>query len=74
MRVVSERNVSVYVYVEVGGRHHLPHCHVRRAEDVWVISIPLLNVLYGPKLPGSVRELVVSHLDEIVQAWEQLNQ
>lgn len=64
---------AIYVYVERGNPHKAAHCHVRGKGVTTVVSIPMLRVLAGPKLPRKVRDELQSRMDEVVEAWERLN-
>jgi hypothetical protein len=72
-KVFGEGSFSVYVYCELHGPHKLPHCHVRTKESDTVVSLPLLTVLVGPKLPRDIRRALQERLEEIWRAWERLN-
>nr|MDQ2827635.1 hypothetical protein [Chloroflexota bacterium] len=59
-RVVSDGKFTIYVYVERGGKHHKPHCHVMWAEGETILEIPSLNQITGdplraPALPAPAR-------------------
>lgn len=66
---------SVYVYREVGGKHHLPNCHLRWSDGPpsSEIALPSLEVLAGRPLPRSVRKQLFDHLEEIWAEWVRLN-
>ena len=74
-RVVSQGNISIYVYKETGGRHHLPHCHVywNNREESAQLALPSLRVLAGSNPPAAARELARENLDAIWAAWDALN-
>lgn len=74
MRVLQLGKYAIYVYREVGGSHHLPHCHVRWSDGSVVVALPTLEVIAGGQLPREAQKLVANHLDEIWNAWNQLNQ
>lgn len=63
----------VYVYAERGNPHKQPHCHVRGKGVTTVVAIRTMTVLAGPKLPRKVREALWDRMDDLVEAWEQLN-
>ncbi|MDP9365569.1 MAG: DUF4160 domain-containing protein [Chloroflexota bacterium] len=73
VRVAQRGRFSIYVYVEQGGRHHLPHCHVRWPEGAARLALPNLNVFPGDELPATARRLVEEHKAEINAAWNRLN-
>ncbi len=73
MRIASNGKYSIYVYVEVGQPHHLPHCHVRWVEGETLIELPSLKVLAGMPLPREAKQLVFQNLEEICTQWENLN-
>lgn len=74
MKVLEVGRFSVYVYYEVGQPHHLPHCHVRWEGKDTVIALPSLKVLAGESLPKAGRQLLIANLEEIVEAWGELNE
>ncbi len=74
VRVFTQGRYNVYVYPEVGQPHHLPHCHVRWSDGSTQVRLPSLQVLEGTPLPPAVRDLLHDRLDEIVAAWNALNQ
>jgi len=74
MRVLQLGKYAIYVYREVGGSHHLPHCHVRWPGGSVVVALPTLEEIAGGQLPRDARKLVPDHLEEICEAWDQLNQ
>lgn len=74
MKALQSGKFTVYVYREIGERHHLPHCHVRWEEYETVITLPTLRHLAGSALPRSARRLLLEHLDEIYRIWVELNQ
>jgi hypothetical protein len=54
--------------------HRLPHCHVRRSgEPFATLALATLDVLVGSSLPRYIRVSVIDHLDEIWEAWNDLN-
>ncbi len=73
MKVLQVGKYAIYVYQEIGGAHHLPHCHVRWPDGSVVVALPSLDVITGGQLPREAGELVADHLEEIWEAWNQLN-
>lgn len=73
MRVFSDAGIVVYVYAEVGGKHHMPHCHVHWKDARTVVAIPSLEVIVGRKLSKRVHITLKDHLEEIAAAWKELN-
>jgi hypothetical protein len=71
--VLREEGFSVHVYAEAGGRHKLPHCHVRMGpmSDA-VLVLPSLTPIHGD-VPRAILARLRERLDEIVTAWEVLN-
>jgi hypothetical protein len=57
MKVLQVGKYAVYVYREVGGSHHLPHCHVRWPDGSIVVALPSLDVIAGGHLPREAREI-----------------
>ncbi len=62
------------MFVEQGGRHHLPHFHVYYQEHVATYSIDPLQPLHG-ELPRRQRRLLEGwaelHQAELIYNWEQ---
>lgn len=73
--VIRHHRFSIHVYAEHGGRHHLPHCHVRRhdGDAESVVSLPLLDLLAGPALAPHEWKQLLDSLQQIVDAWAGLN-
>jgi len=74
MKVLLSGKYAVYVYREVGGPHHMPHCHVRWPDGSIVVALPILNEIAGGKLPREAKKLLLDNLEEIWDAWNLLNQ
>lgn len=73
VRVAQRGRFGVYVYDERGGRHHLPHCHVRWSDGGTQVEPPNLLPLEGDPLPVMARRLVEEHVADLVAAWNRLN-
>ena len=73
VRVAHRGRFSIYVYAEQGGRHHLPHCHVRWPDGEAQVELPNLAWLEGDTLPATARRLVEDHVANLVAAWNRLN-
>jgi Domain of unknown function (DUF4160) len=71
-RVVTQGRYRVYVYPEIGGRHHSPHCHVEWADGSCVIELVTFTVLAG-RADAQALRLVRQHAAQIRAAWQQLN-
>ena len=72
-RVASDGKFIIYVYVERGGKHHTPHCHVVWADGETILAIPSLNQITGDPLPRADLALARAYLDAIADKWEELN-
>jgi hypothetical protein len=72
VRVVTQGRYRVYVYPEVGGRHHSPRCHVEWADGSCVIDLDTLAVIAG-QATRQARLLVRQHEAQIRAAWDLLN-
>ncbi len=72
VRVVTQGRYRVYVYAEVGGQRHAPHCHVEWADGSCVIDLDTLVVLRG-QVSRTAVDLVRDHLGALRAAWDQLN-
>lgn len=66
---------SLHVYGERGGKHHLPHVHIRRHDGSpgSVLSLPLLNLIVGPPSSKVERTVLVDNLPALVAKWNELN-
>jgi len=73
MRVLSDGRFSVYVYSEIGNKHHLPHCHVRWVDGEAVVALPSLRIIVGSDLPRTAKELIRGNLEEIYAKWLEIN-
>ena len=73
---IRHHRFSIYVYAEAGGRHHVPHCHLRRRDGSaeTVLSLPLLEVLVGPQPTPAEWEQLLAGLQEIIDLWAKLNE
>jgi hypothetical protein len=72
VKVVERGRFKVYIY-ETGGRHHLPHCHVRWSDGDTSIALPGLTVIEGDPLPRVARKLLDEYSDELEDVWNVLN-
>lgn len=74
-RVLKFGNYGVYVLREVGERHHLPHAHIknrgRRVASVFLLTLEVYNDV--EQLPAGVIELVQGAQEQLLAAWEALN-
>ncbi len=73
VKVSSCGNISVYVYPEGGGRHHLPHCHVYWPDGSAIVALPTLMKIAGHELPPKAQILLCSRLEKICTQWDELN-
>jgi hypothetical protein len=66
------RGIAVYLYVERGVQHHLPHIHVRAGSYRATFSIAPPGLLAGT-LPQPQLRLVLAwaelHQDELMENW-----
>ena len=54
--------------------HPPPHCHVYCSDGTeLIISIPLLNELFGKKIKKEIREYLLEELEDLVTEWETKN-
>ena len=74
-RVFTYRKYGVYVFREVGERHHLPHAHVkdrrRRVASVFLYTLEFYDVAEQP--PAALVELIAERQEELLAEWEDLN-
>ncbi len=68
MRILTGDNFGVYIYDD---DHPPPHCHIifKNQEDL-VITLPLLNEMFGKVIPKKVRNLLLNNLDDLIIYWE----
>lgn len=73
--IVRRDTFSLHIYREFGGQHHLPHCHVRRRDGAaeTLVSLPLLDLIAGPEPSKAEWEVIVECLQELINAWDGLN-
>ena len=64
---------AVYVYREIGNRHHLPHCHVRWSGHESVVALPVLNRMAGAEVPRVLRRALIVRIDKICTVWNEIN-
>jgi hypothetical protein len=68
--------ILIYIYKEIGGRHHTPHFHAKYAEYEGVYDFDG-NILDG-ELPKKQNKLVEAwsllHTDELNAAWTAWNE
>ncbi|HZQ35522.1 MAG TPA: DUF4160 domain-containing protein [Dehalococcoidia bacterium] len=62
----------VYIYADDTDRHHLPHCHVRRAGDTAVVELRQMQVI-GGVVTQRVLTYLREHRAELVAAWNRFN-
>ncbi len=66
VRVMSDGKHTVYVYVEVGNKHHLAHCNVRWADGSAQVMLPTLRLLAGTALSPAGKELLYENLELLI--------
>ena len=70
MKIAGNDTYGIYVYVD----HPPPHCHVRCSDGTTiVVALPTLDVVHGNRLSKRLRKLLEDNLEEIYEAWDQLN-
>jgi hypothetical protein len=77
MPIVSQfYGILIYIYSEIGGRHHLPHFHAKYSGKEGVYDFEG-NLLEG-ELPRKQNKLVEAwamlHQDELNAAWVAWNE
>lgn len=72
--VIEHPRFSIFVF-EQRAIDELPRCHVRRGEGEaeTLVSLPLLDVLAGPRPSREEWEELLGGLQQIVDAWAELN-
>lgn len=73
VRVLRWGRYRIYVYKEIGNKHHEPHCHVDWSDGRTTVALDGLTVLAGSPLPTEVRVLLRRHLNELQATWDRLN-
>ena len=73
MPIISRfRGISIYLYVERGAQHNLPHFHVRTGSYRATFTIEPPDLLVG-ELPRHQLRLVLAwaelHREEIMENW-----
>lgn len=63
----------VSIYCELGGRHHLPHCHLRWGDKEAVVSLTTIQVLVGDGLPPRGRAILIENAELLLEKWKELN-
>jgi hypothetical protein len=68
--------IVIYIFRELGGRHHYPHIHAKYAEHKAVFNIETAELMEGT-LPRKERRLVEAWIElrrnELRRNWGQLN-
>jgi hypothetical protein len=74
-RVLSFRNLGVYVYDETGSCHHLPHAHVhhrgRRVASVFLLSLEFFHVVED--LPRGLVAMIRAEQASLLAKWVECN-
>lgn len=73
VKVVQRGRIRIYVYEEIGHRHHLAHCHVYWPDGAAIFGLDQIEQLAGAIPPATAAELLHDHLDELRAAWDHLN-
>jgi hypothetical protein len=68
--------ILIYIYKELGGKHHMPHFHAQYAEHEAIYDFDA-NLIEG-SLPRKQQKLVeawaILHTDELNAAWKAWNE
>jgi len=74
--VSSFYGVLIYIYMEKGGKHHMPHFHAKYSEFEGVYTFD--GTCIEGKLPPKQNKLVIAwaalHEDELNAAWTAWNE
>ena len=73
VRVLHCGRFRVYIYKEIGGQHHEPHCHVYWPDGDCSVGLADLAVLDGDPMPDSVFDVLNRNRDLLWTAWHSLN-
>jgi hypothetical protein len=71
--ILRKDGYVVSIYCERGGRHHLPHCHLRWGDQEAVVSLATMRRLVGDEVPASGIQFLVENLNLLVKKWDELN-
>ena len=71
--ILRKDGYVVCIYCERGGRHHLPHCHLRWGVEEAVVSLVTMRRLVGDEIPPSGKAILVENRDLLVKKWDELN-
>ena len=77
MPIVSQfYGILIYIYQEVGGRHHIPHFHAKYAghEGVYNFEGNLLEGSLPHRQNKFVEAWTLLHQDELQAAWTAWNE
>jgi hypothetical protein len=74
VKVVQRGRYRIYVYVELGGPHHHPHCHVYWPDGSAAVELDSGRVLKGHDLPAEARRLFEEYQTLLENAWKDLNE
>lgn len=74
VRVLVFRNYRVYIFSEVGGKHHEPHCHVMWPDGRSSVSLVDFEILAGGALPRRVIEFLRLHQSDLMEFWRVLHE
>jgi hypothetical protein len=74
VRIVRHGTIAIYVYAEVGGRHHQPHCHVMWPDGRCSIGLDGFALLAGTQPPRAVWDLLREYESTINAVWNELNE
>lgn len=73
--VLRVKGFKVAIYVETGGRHHRPHCHLYwggSKEAQIALDTPRTR-LSGSQPPQQAWEILEEHWEVLLDAWNDLN-
>lgn len=73
LRAAQRGRFTVYVFDEVGVRHHEPHSHVRWPNGSMAVRLSDFEGLTRGDLPTEARALLRDHAAAIIAAWNRLN-
>lgn len=75
VRVFGFGNFSVHVFNETGGRHHLPHAHVRQGgNNVATVFLLSIETSFGLNdLPRGLVDRIKSEQPALLAKWRELN-
>jgi hypothetical protein len=68
--ILRQDGFVVCIHCELGGRHHLPHCHLRWGDEEAVVSLTTIQVLVGDDPPPHGRAILIENAELLPERRE----